>query len=129
MVPPAGMSTSSAALRTASASKPPYLSLATGSTLLRSTQVWLKPIEQRGGRIALAHHDMEALVLAEAFARFGNADAIRPVLVDDRDLDVLRLHAEPRLGVLGDERGERLAVLVGMDLPAEDVLQVLVLED
>jgi hypothetical protein len=48
--------------------------------------------------------------------------------VDDCDLDAARLGAELRLGILGDEGGKRLAVLVGMDLGAEDVLQVLVLE-
>src|ERR1700681_2358969 len=49
IVQPGGISTSSDALRTASGSKPPYFSLATGRTLLSRTQVWLKPIEQCGG--------------------------------------------------------------------------------
>src|SRR5262249_25543745 len=64
----------------------------------------------------------------KALARLGHADAIGPVLVDDGVLDVLRLLAELSFGVLGEERGERLAILVGMNLPAEHVLQVLVLE-
>ena len=43
-------------------------------------------------------------------------------------LTFLGLGAELGLGVVGDEGRKGLAVLVGMDLPAEDVLQVLVLE-
>src|SRR4029077_5453162 len=37
-------------------------------------------------------------------------------------------HAELFLGVLADEAGKGLAVLIGMNLRAEDVLQILVLE-
>jgi hypothetical protein len=82
----------------------------------------------RGGGVTFAEHELQAFLLAEPLAGLGHADAIGPVLVDDRDLDVLRLLAKLRLGVLGEERRERLAVLVGMDLRAEHVLQVLVLE-
>jgi len=49
--------------------------------------------------------------------------------VDYCDLDVLRVGAELGLSVIGDEGDERFAVLVGMNLPAENVLQVFVLED
>src|SRR5262249_36930197 len=38
-------------------------------------------------------------------------------------------HTELGLGVLDDEAGEGLAILIGVDLPAEHVSQVLVLED
>ena len=48
--------------------------------------------------------------------------------MDQRDLDVLGLHAELGLGVLADEARKGLAILVGINLRAEDVLQVLVLE-
>ncbi len=82
----------------------------------------------RGRRVAFAQHDLQPELLGEPLAGLGDADAIGTVLVDDRDLDVLRLHAELRLGVFGEEGGERLAVLIGMNLGAEDVLQVLVLE-
>jgi len=58
-----------------------------------------------------------------------DAHAVGPVFVDERDLHRLGLDAEPGLGVLRQEAGEGLAVLVGMDLPAEHVFQVLVLED
>ena len=48
--------------------------------------------------------------------------------MDQRDLDVLGLHAELGLGMLGEEAAKGLAVLIGVDLRAEDVVQVLVLE-
>ena len=48
--------------------------------------------------------------------------------MDQRHLDVLGLHAELGVGVLADEAGKGLTVLIGMNLRAEDVLQVLVLE-
>ena len=43
-------------------------------------------------------------------------------------LTPLGLLAELRLGILGEEFGEGLAILIGMNLRAEDVMQVLVLE-
>lgn len=48
--------------------------------------------------------------------------------MNQRDLDVLRIHAELGFRMLGEEAREGLAVLVGVDLRAENVLQVLVLE-
>ena len=73
-------------------------------------------------------HDLEAGLLGIGLVGGGNADAVGAVLVDQRDLDVLGLHAELGLGVLGEEARKGLAVLIGMNLRAEDVLQVLVLE-
>ncbi len=75
----------------------------------------------RGGRIALLQHDLQALLLGILLVGRRDADAVGAVLVDDGDLDVLRLLAELRLGVFGKEAGEGLAVLVGVDLRAEDV--------
>ena len=82
----------------------------------------------RGGRITFLHDDLQAALFGEPLAGVGDADAIGAILVDDRDLDGAWLGAELRLGVVGDKGRERLAVLVGINLGAEDVLQVLVLE-
>ena len=82
----------------------------------------------RGRRIAFPQHDLKAGFLGVVLVGGGDADAVGAVFVDERDLDVLGLHAELGLGILGDEAREGLAVLVGMDLRAEDVFQVLVLE-
>jgi hypothetical protein len=49
--------------------------------------------------------------------------------VEDRHFDILRIGSELRLGVVGDEGHKGLAVLVGMNLAAEDILQVFVFED
>ena len=48
--------------------------------------------------------------------------------MDKRNLDVLGLDAELGLGMFGQEARKGLAILIGVDLRAEDVLQVLVLE-
>ena len=79
-------------------------------------------------RIGLLEHDGKALLLAIAIVGIAAAGAVGPVLVDDRHLHVLGLAAEPRLGVLDEEAGRGLSVLVGMDLRAKDVMQVLALE-
>ena len=76
----------------------------------------------RGRGIAFAQHDLQAGFLGVMLVGCGDADAVRPVFVDERNLHVLGLDAELRLGVLGDEAGERLAVLVGVDLRAEHVV-------
>ena len=82
-----------------------------------------------GGRgIAFLEHDLEAGLLGVCFVGGGDTDSIRTILVNQRDLDVFGLHAELGFGVLVDEARKGLAVLVGMNLRAEDVLQVLVLE-
>ena len=81
-----------------------------------------------GRRITFPEHDLEAGLLGIGLVGGGDADAIGAILVDQRDLDVLGLHPEFRLGVLGDEAGEGLAVLIGINLGAEDVFQVLVRE-
>ena len=57
-----------------------------------------------------------------------DADTVGTVLVDERDLDVLWLDAELGLGVFGDETSKGLAILIGVNLRAEHVFQVLVLE-
>ena len=49
MVPPTGMSVSSAAWRSASASTPPYFLIARGSTSVKKIHDWLKPIDTCGG--------------------------------------------------------------------------------
>ena len=82
----------------------------------------------RGRRITFPEHDLKAGLLGISLVGGGNPDAIGAILVDQRDLDVLGLHAELGLGVLADEAREGLAILVGVDLRAEDILQVLVLE-
>jgi hypothetical protein len=89
--------------------------------------------DQRGevGRrrgITLAQHDLQAGFLGVVLVGGGDADAIGTVLVDERDLHVLGLDTELGLGILGEEAGKGLAILVGVDLRAEHVLQALVLE-
>src|SRR6218665_2582234 len=49
MVPPSGMSVSSDAFRSASASKPSYFLMARGNTSVRKIQVWFMPIETWAG--------------------------------------------------------------------------------
>src|SRR5262245_19904063 len=85
-------------------------------------------IGRRGG-IAFAQHDLQAGFLRVLLVGGGDADTIGPVFVDQRDLPRLGIHTELGLGVLDDEAGEGLAILIGVDLPAEHVSQVLVLED
>ena len=58
----------------------------------------------------------------------GNADAVGAVFVNQRDLNILGLDAELGLGMLGDEARKGLAVLIGVYLRPEDVVQVLVFE-
>ena len=82
----------------------------------------------RRGRIAFAQHDLQAGLLGVVLVGGGDADAIGAVFVDERDLHVLGIHAELCLGVLSEETRESLAILVGVDLRAEHVFQVLVLE-
>ncbi|MET3313203.1 hypothetical protein ABIF41_005044 [Bradyrhizobium japonicum] len=48
--------------------------------------------------------------------------------MDQCDLDLLGIHSEFCFRMLGEETGKSLAILVGMDLRAKHVLQVLVLE-
>ena len=56
----------------------------------------------RGGRIAFLQHDVHAVLLALRLVARGDADAVRPVLVDDRHAHVLRLDVELGLGVVVD---------------------------
>ncbi len=86
-----------------------------------------REVGRRGG-VALAQHHLDAGLLGVGLVGRRDADAIRAVLVDQRDLDVLRIHTELALRMLGEEAREGLAILVGMDLRAKHVLQVLVLE-
>jgi hypothetical protein len=81
-----------------------------------------------GRRIAFLQDQLQALVLGEPLTRVGHADPIGSVLVDNGDFYVLGLGVELGLRVVGQESRERLAILIGMDLGAEDVRQVLVLE-
>ncbi len=81
-----------------------------------------------GGRIAFLQHDIEAGLLGIGLVGGRNADAVGAVFVNQRDLDVLGLDPELGLGVFGEEAGKGLAVLIGVNLRTEHVLQVLVLE-
>jgi hypothetical protein len=74
------------------------------------------------------HHNLEAGLLRVSLVGIGDADTVRTVFVDQRDLHVLGVHAELRLGVLGEEPGECFAILVGVNLTAEHIGQVLALE-
>ena len=82
----------------------------------------------RGRRIAFLEHDLEAGLLGIGLVGGGNADAVGTVFVNQRDLDVLGLDAELGFGVFADEVRKGLAVLIGMNLRPENVLQVFVLE-
>ncbi len=82
----------------------------------------------RGRRITFLEHDLEAGLLRISLVGGGNADAVGTVFVNQRDLDLLGLDAELGLGMLVDEARKGLAVLIGMNLRAEHVLQILVLE-
>ena len=96
---------------------------------LRALELGHQHREIGGGRgIAFLEHDLESGLLGIGLVGGGDADAVGTVLVNQRDLDVLGLHAEFRLGMFGKEAREGLAVLVGVNLRAEHVLQVLVLE-
>ena len=79
-------------------------------------------------RVGLLVDDLHAQLPAAFVARARDADAVRPILVDDRDLDILDVFAE-LLCVLGNERTGRVAVLIGMDGRAERVLQGLEASD
>ena len=82
----------------------------------------------RGRRIGFLVHDLHAELFALRLVAHRDADAVGAVLVDDRDLEVLHLLAELRLGVLGEELARGFAELVRMDLRPEHVLQLPVLE-
>ena len=84
---------------------------------------------RRTCRVSFPHDDLEALGLGRALASLADADAIGAVFVDDGNLDVLGLGAELGFGVVGEEIGCRIAVLVGMDLSAEGVGQIAALHD
>lgn len=77
---------------------------------------------------SFTHHYLQPKLLCEPLAGIAHTDTVRTVLVNDRNLDIARLGSELRFSVFTNEFRERLAVLVGMYLRAEDVLQVLVLE-
>ena len=81
-----------------------------------------------GRRITFLEHDLEAGLLGIGLVGGGNADPVGAVFVNQRDLDILGLDAELGLGVFADEACKGLAVLIGMNLRAENVLQVFVLE-
>src|SRR5262249_44217543 len=83
----------------------------------------------RGGRIAFSQDNLKARFLGIGLISRCDPYAIGAVFVNERDLHILGVDAELRLGVLAEEAGERLAILVGVDLRAEDVPEVLVLED
>jgi hypothetical protein len=72
---------------------------------------------------------LQTALFAEPFGRVGDANSVRAVFMDDGDLDVVWIGAKLSLGIVGDECDESFAVLVGMNLPAENVLQIFVLED
>src|SRR5262245_22748593 len=118
MVPPGGMSTSSAALRTASASKPPYFSLATGSTLLSRTQVWLKPIEQVGGAgLGLVAIDHDLGQVAEPGRERGGIEQLRRHRIDVAEIVDVLAEGLPQLvelavagAVAGQEAGAQAAL-------------------
>ena len=57
-----------------------------------------------------------------------DAGAVGTVFVDDRYLEILRILAELGLGVLVQEGAGGGAVLIGVNLRAEHVVQVLALE-
>ena len=101
-------------------------------------------MEPKDVKVALIHEDgpygvgvatsneaysKEAGLLRILLVGLGDTDAVRAVLMDKGDLHLLRIHAELRLGVLGNERCEGLAVLIGVNLAAEYVMQVLTLEN
>src|SRR4029077_1199879 len=73
-------------------------------------------------------HELQAAFLAELLRRLRYAYPVGSVLVQDRDFDILWLDPELRFGVFRDKRGERLTILIGVDLGAEHGLTILVLE-
>src|SRR5262249_20366875 len=79
-------------------------------------------------RIAFPQHELQAAFFAELLRRLRYAYPVGSVLVQDRDLDILWLDPELRFGVFRDKRGESLTILIGVDLGAEHVLPILVLE-
>ena len=80
-------------------------------------------------RVAFPEHDLiDAARLALRDIRLGDAGAVRSVLVDHRDLEVLGIDAELGLGMLREERRTGFAVLIGMNLCPEHVVEVLALE-
>src|SRR5207249_4964413 len=158
MVPPSDRSTSSAALRLAPASLPPHLLIARGSTSLLNTWVLLAGLAEeqgdvgvvagveqhvgpgaleldherreirRGGRVAFLEHEVEAGLARALLVALGHVDPVGAVLVDDGDLDVLRVLLELLLRVLGDEVHGHHPELRPTGLRAEHVLEVPVLE-
>src|SRR5207245_2751121 len=117
MVAPSGRFTSSAALRSESASMPPYFLMALGRTSSVKAQALLARLAQkqrdvgvvagveqdvgagaleldhegrevgRGGRVAFFQHDVEAGLLRPLLVALRDVDAVRAVLVDDGDLE------------------------------------------
>ena len=81
-----------------------------------------------GGRIALLEHDLKPSLLGIRLVCCGNAASVGAILVNQRNLDVPGLDAELGLGVFGDETRESLAVLIGVNLGAKDIMQIPVLE-
>src|SRR6476620_12048375 len=79
-------------------------------------------------RIAFPQHELQAAFLAELLRRLRYAHPIGPVLVQDGDFDSLWLDPEPRFGVVRNKRSESLTILIGVNLGAEHVLPILVLE-
>ena len=57
----------------------------------------------RGRRIGFLVHDLHAELFAFRLVARRNADAVRPILMDDRDLDVLGVLVELRLRPIPDE--------------------------
>ena len=55
----------------------------------------------RGRRITFPEHDLKAGLLGIGLVGGGDTDAVGAVFVDQRDLDVLGLHAELGLGMFG----------------------------
>src|SRR5262245_8358142 len=79
-------------------------------------------------RIAFPQHELQAAFFAELLRRLRYTYPVGSVLVQDRDLDILWLDPELRFGVFRDKRGESLTILIGVNLGAEHVLTILVLE-
>src|SRR6266446_3819704 len=82
----------------------------------------------RGRRVAFLEHDVHAVLPALRLVAGGDAGAVRPVLVDDRDPHVLRRDAEFRLRVVIDVVARGGAELVAVRLRAEHVGELPVLE-
>ncbi len=80
----------------------------------------------RGRRITFLQHDLHSGLLGAGLVALGDVDAVGAVLVDDGDLQILRILAELFLGIIGDEIHRHLAELVAAGLRAEHIFVVLV---